>query len=206
MNHPIRAFIYARKSMDREDRQVHSIDHQLKELRELAVKQNIPVVAELQESQTAKYPGRPVFNQMLSRIRKGEPNCILAWHPDRLARNGVDGSAIVHLIDTRVLIEIKCVGFRFERSPQGLLMLQIEFGMSKYYSDLLSQRVTMACHYRIQDGYWPRNPPLGYIFHRNSLRPRLNKATIYHDRQRPKGTTRLFQKSRFELFHQRWTG
>ena len=91
---PTRAFIYARKSTDNEDRQVYSIDHQLKELRELAARHNIFVVAELEESQTAKYPGRPVFNEMIARIRKGEANIILAWHPDRLARNGVDGSAI----------------------------------------------------------------------------------------------------------------
>ena len=56
-----RFFIYARKSTEGEDRQVRSINDQLAELRELARKDDLCVVAELTESQTAKEPGRPVM-------------------------------------------------------------------------------------------------------------------------------------------------
>ena len=89
-------FIYARKSTDSEDRQIRSIADQLAELRELAKKENIEVVDILVEKQTAKKPGRPVFAEMLKRIEAGEATGILAWHPDRLARNSVDGGQIVN--------------------------------------------------------------------------------------------------------------
>ena len=84
-------FLYARKSTDVEDKQVLSIDAQLSELREFAAREGLNVVAELIEKQSAKIPGRPIFDAMLERIEAGEADGILAWHPDRLARNSVDG-------------------------------------------------------------------------------------------------------------------
>jgi hypothetical protein len=86
-------FIYARKSTDDADRQVRSIDDQLAELRDLATKEGITVVDTLVEKQSAKVPGRSVFNEMIARIEAGEAAGILAWHPDRLARNSLDPMA-----------------------------------------------------------------------------------------------------------------
>ena len=106
-NHTRKFFIYTRKSTDTEDRQVRSISDQLAELKELAVKEQIEVVDIFVEKQTAKAPGRPVFNEMLLRIEQGEANGILAWHPDRLARNSVDGGKIIYLLDTEKLAELK---------------------------------------------------------------------------------------------------
>jgi len=88
-------FLYARKSTDTEEKQVRSIDDQIAELKELAKKENLEIVKFFIEKQTAKEPGRPVFNEMLSRIEKGEAKGILAWHPDRLARNSIDGGKII---------------------------------------------------------------------------------------------------------------
>jgi site-specific DNA recombinase len=77
-------FIYARKSTDDEERQILSIQAQLDELRMLATKEGLQVVREYIEAQTAKEPGRPVFNEMLAAMERGEAQGILAWHPDRL--------------------------------------------------------------------------------------------------------------------------
>lgn len=83
--------LYVRKSTDTEDRQVLSIDAQLAELRRFAKDNHLVVIDELIEKRTAKMPGRPIFNSMINRIENGEANGILAWHPDRLARNSIDG-------------------------------------------------------------------------------------------------------------------
>jgi len=56
---------------------------------------------------TAKVPGRPVFNRMIEQIEQGEATGILAWHPDRLARNSVDGGRIIYLLDTGKLSSLK---------------------------------------------------------------------------------------------------
>src|SRR3989344_3475434 len=93
-------FLYARKSTDVEDKQVLSIDAQLTELREYAVRENIEISAEYIEKQSAKVPGRPIFNKMMKEIETFGGN-ILACNPDRLARNSVDGGQILYLHDTR---------------------------------------------------------------------------------------------------------
>src|SRR5258706_16189971 len=99
-------FLYARKSTDDTQRQVRSIDDQIVELKALARKHDLDIVAVYIEKQTAKVPGRPFFDEMLDRIETGEAAGILAWHPDRLARNSLHGGRAIYLLDTAVLIDI----------------------------------------------------------------------------------------------------
>ena len=77
----MRYVIYARKSTVDEDMQVLSIEAQLTELREFAAKEKLEIVASIQESKTAKEPGRIKFAQMLELIEKGKAEGILSWNP-----------------------------------------------------------------------------------------------------------------------------
>ena len=156
-------FIYARKSTDTEDRQIRSIGDQLSEMRELARKENIQVVDVFIEKQTAKIPGRPILAQMLSRMEKGDASGILAWHPDRLARNSVDGGKIIYLVDTGVIRDLKFPTFWFDPTPQGKFMLSIAFSQSKYYIDNLSENIKRGHRNKVKDGIWPQMAPLGYV-------------------------------------------
>src|SRR3989344_5500187 len=156
-------FIYARKSTDSEDRQIRSIADQLAELRELAKKENIEIVDILVEKQTAKKPGRPVFAEMLKRIGAGEAMGILAWHPLCLARNSVDGGRIIYAVDTTKIISLRFPTFLFEPTPQGLFMLQVAFGQSKYYSDNLKQNVERGIRQKLRRGEWLTKAPFGYF-------------------------------------------
>ncbi|KKP77569.1 MAG: Recombinase [Candidatus Nomurabacteria bacterium GW2011_GWC2_35_35] len=163
MNHTRKFFIYTRKSTDTEDRQVRSISDQLAELKSLALKEQIDVIDIFVEKQTAKAPGRPVFNEMLLRIEKGEASGILAWHPDRLARNSIDGGKIIYLLDTETITELKFPTFWCDPTPQGKFMLSIAFGQSKYYVDNLSENIKRGHRNKVKEGIWPRNAPLGYV-------------------------------------------
>ena len=58
-------FLYIRKSTDEDDRQVLSLEAQETELKEFALRENLLIAATFRESQTAKEPGRPIFNDML---------------------------------------------------------------------------------------------------------------------------------------------
>src|SRR3989344_1950894 len=159
----MRYVIYARKSTEDDDRQILSIEAQLVELQEFAAKEKLEIVASFQEAKTAKEPGRIKFAEMLSFLEKGKAEGILSWHPDRLARNSVDGGKIIHLVDREVIKSLKFPCFWFEPTPQGLFMLNIAFGQSKYFVDNLRENVKRGLRQKIRRGEWPGRPPIGYI-------------------------------------------
>jgi hypothetical protein len=47
----------------------------------------------------------------------GQVNGIVAWHPDRLARNSMDGGKIIYLLDTGHLLDLKFPTFWFDNTP-----------------------------------------------------------------------------------------
>ena len=171
-----RYFLYARKSREEEEAQALSIPAQLEELKILARKENLRLADVLIEAKTAKEPGRLVFNDMLERIEAGEAQGILAWHPDRLARNAVDAGRIIHLLDRGKLVSLKFPAFWFQNDTQGLFMLNIAFGQSKLYSDNLSANVKRGLRQKVRRGEFPSLAPYGY------LNDRANK-TIVADRE-----------------------
>ena len=164
--------LYARKSTESEERQQLSIPAQIDELRTFAQKENLTLVDVLTESKTAKQTGRIVFNEMLKRIEAGEAEGILSWNPDRLARNAVDAGQIIHLLDTGKLLDLKFPTVLFQNNPQGLFMLSIAFGQSKYYVDSLSENTKRGLRQKVRKGECPGQAPLGY------LNDRLNKKII----------------------------
>ena len=179
-------FIYARKSTDVEDKQVLSIEAQIVELRAYAKNENLIITDELIEKQSAKTPGRKVFGDMLKRIENGEANGIIAWHPDRLARNSVDGGQIVYLLDQTHLTNLKFPTFWFENTSQGKFMLSIAFGQSKYYVDNLSENTKRGLRQKVRRGEFPGNAPVGYI---NDIRTK----TIVVDKRRAPLVVQAFE-------------
>ena len=62
--------LYARKSTESEERQILSIDSQIKEMLQLAEREGLEVVAMKRETHSAKETGqRPVFNEIVEEIK-----------------------------------------------------------------------------------------------------------------------------------------
>ncbi|MFC1453394.1 recombinase family protein, partial [Verrucomicrobiota bacterium] len=179
-------FIYARKSTEDEARQVLSIQSQLDELRDFARKESLQVVREFTEAQTAKEPGRPVFNEMMEAVERGEASGLLSWHPDRLSRNSVDGGRLVYDLDTRKLQALKFPSFWFENTPQGKFVLSMALGIAKYYVDHLSETIRRGIRKKLRDGVYPNMPPPGYV---NDPKAR----TIVFDEERAPIIRRMFE-------------
>jgi site-specific DNA recombinase len=158
-----RYFVYCRKSTEDEDHQVLSIESQRQELKRYSDREGLQTIALKEEARSAKSPGRPIFDDMLKRIERGEADGILAWHPDRLARNALDGGQIIHLLDTGKLTSLRFPTYTFENTSQGKFMLAIMFGQSKYYVDSLSENVRRGNRTKRERGWLPGRAPLGYL-------------------------------------------
>jgi site-specific DNA recombinase len=184
-----RYFSYCRKSTDDEDHQILSIESQQQELKRYAEREKLQIVASRIEACSAKMPGRPIFNELLKRIGRGEANGILAWHPDRLARNALDGGQIIHLLDTGELVSLKFPTYTFENTPQGKFMLAIMFGQSKYYVDSLSENVRRGNRTKRESGWFPGLAPIGYL----NSRSESGEKIIVPDPER------------FEIMKRSWT-
>ena len=158
-----RYLLYTRKSSESEDRQALSLDSQRTELLRFAQSQNLSIVELKPESMSAKQPGRPIFNEMIARIERGEADGILAWHPDRLARNASDSAQIDHLLDTGKLKDLKFPTYRYDNTAQGRFMLGIFMCQAKYYIDSMSENIRRGLRSKIEMGWFPAKAPLGYL-------------------------------------------
>lgn len=139
----LRYALYARKSTTSEDSQVHSIEDQISECMEhIVIPKGLNVEAIYQESFSAKESGtREEFKRMIDDIKNGKINGIIAWHPDRLARNMKDSGEIIDLVDKGWVTDLKFKTFTFENTAEGKMTLGITFVMAKQYSEHLSDNV-----------------------------------------------------------------
>jgi len=148
--------LYARKSSVDESRQVRSIPDQIADCLKLATDLGIRVVKILQESKSAKKPNqRPVFNEMIKDIKTGKYDAILAWNPDRLARNMLEGGMLIDMIDNNIIKDLKFKTHHFTKDANGKMLLGIAFVLSKQYSDNLSQVVTRGVDSSFFEGKSP---------------------------------------------------
>jgi site-specific DNA recombinase len=155
--------IYCRKSSESEDRQVLSIESQVNELKEMASKLKLDVSEILTESRSAKYPGRPLFNSMMKKIYVGQIKGIITWKLDRLSRNPIDGSALVWALDQGKIKEIITPHGTFNNNSNDKFLAQIELCMAKKYVDDLSDNIRRGNKTKLEKGWLPGLPPLGYL-------------------------------------------
>jgi hypothetical protein len=125
---------------------------------------------------------------MLERIERGEADGIIAWHPDRLARNSIDGGRIIYFLDRGLLKDLKFSTFTFENNSQGKFMLSILFGYSKYYVDNLSENVKRGNRAKLLRGWRPNHAPIGYLNDRGA-------KSIIKDPERFDLVLELFRKA-----------
>lgn len=173
--------IYARKSTESEERQVRSLGDQINECNKLASLKGLKVInPPIVESESAKEPDiRPKFREMIEDLKKGKYDSILAWHPDRLARNMKDAGELIDLIDKRIIKDLQFCSFTFENNTMGKMLLGIAFVLSKQYSDQLSDNVKRGIRGRIEKGEYLSQAKHGYYKDKNKfLRPDGNNFIL----------------------------
>lgn len=176
----IKYFVYTRKSSEAEERQVISIQSQKDKLEEMF--SNLEAIEVLEEEKSAFKPyERPVFSKMIKRIKKGEAQGIIAWHPDRLSRNGIDAGTITYMIRTGEIKDLKFASYHFDNSPDGIMMLQLTMSQSQYYSAKLSRDTKRGLETKAQMGWRSGIAPLGYL---NDTTKPVGERTIKKDPKR----------------------
>ncbi len=160
----IKYCLYARKSTEDDEHQALSIESQIKEMSNLAVREKLEVVEIRSEKHSAKAAGqRPVFQQLLADIREGKFNAILTWAPDRLSRNGGDLGVLVDLMDQKALVEIRTYTQKFTNNPNEKFLLMILGSQAKLENDNKSLNVKRGLKARCEMGLWPGIAPTGYL-------------------------------------------
>ncbi len=195
----VKYVLYARKSTESEERQILSIESQVKEMLQLAEKENLEIVDIRRESHSAKDSGqRPVFKEILEDIRKGRFNGILTWAPDRLSRNAGDLGSLVDLMDQKLLLQIRTYGQSFQNSPNEKFLLMILCSQAKLENDNKSVNVKRGLRTRCEMGLRPGTPPVGYLNERHMDR----KCQAVIDPYRAPIIKQMFEKVAYE----KWSG
>lgn len=155
--------LYARKSSEDDERQAMSIDSQIKEMNEMAVREGYFIKEIRRESHSAKMSGqRPVFSQLLTDIREGMFTGILTWAPDRLSRNAGDLGMLVDLMDLGKLHQIKTFSQNFSNNPNEKFLLMILCSQAKLENDQKGINVKRGIRAKCEMGWRPGPPPIGY--------------------------------------------
>lgn len=159
----IHYFVYCRKSSEDSQRQIASIEDQIKNLSALAERESLHIAhPPFKEERSAKDPGRPIFNDVLDRIERGEANALLCWDIDRLSRNPIDNGRLQWMLQKAVIKVIKTPGRSYYPEDAGLLM-SIEGGRATDYVMRLSKNVKRGLHGKAMRGWRPSGGPIGYI-------------------------------------------
>jgi DNA invertase Pin-like site-specific DNA recombinase len=155
--------LYARKSTeDREDRQVLSIESQIEEVKRKYP--GIEIAEVIREAKSAYKPNaRPGFQRMMRLFETGKAEGLLAWHPDRLSREPISGGMVIHLLDRKLIRDLRFASYNFDNSPEGKWMLSLVLSQSKYFSEKLGVDVKRGMTKKCEMGCMPTRSPVGYM-------------------------------------------
>ena len=196
----LRYCLYARKSSEDDERQALSIDSQIHEMQELAVREGMNVTEIRRESHSAKASGeRPEFNRLMTDIDQGMFNAILTWAPDRLSRNAGDLGMLVDLMDKGRLHGIRTHSQKFTNSPNEKFLLMILGSQAKLENDNRGINVKRGLKNKVEMGWRPGLPPLGYLNERSINR---GQNRIFIDEERAPVIKKVFEM----VGHQQATG
>lgn len=155
--------IYCRKSSESEDKQVQSIETQLRELNDYANKNNLNVVKTITESQSAHTTGRKGFSELVKLLQTKKADAVLVIRANRISRNPLDAGHIISLMDNKFLLYVRTSsGTCYTNSPSDKMMLGIELIFSKKDSDDKSEAVKEGFRTKYLKGTPGGVAPIGF--------------------------------------------
>jgi site-specific DNA recombinase len=185
-----KAVLYARVSSKEQEVEGYSIPSQIKTLRSYAGANDLGVVHEFVDVETAKQAGRTAFGEMVSFLRRNHTcRAILVEKTDRLYRNFKD-YVILDELDLEVHLVKENTIFSDNSRSTEKFMHGIKVLMAKNYIDNLSEETRKGMQEKAEQGIWPSFAPLGYL---NVVGP-SGKKIIEPDPELSPIITRTFER------------
>ena len=155
-----RCYGYARVSSTKQGEGV-SLDEQRSAISSYATKHGLKVVEWFEEKETAAKRGRPVFRDVLKRLRKGEADGLIIHKIDRSARNLRDWADLNEFMDRGA------IHFAHESldltTRGGRLAADIQAVVAADYIRNLRDETRKGHRGRLKQGLFPFGAPLGYL-------------------------------------------
>ena len=135
----MKAVIYARYSS--ENQREESIEGQIRECKEYAEKNNIPIICNyIDRAFSARTADRPQFQKMIKDSESGTFDTILVWKLDRFSRDRYDSAFYKHALKKNG-VKVISVKENITDTPEGIILEAMLEGMAEYYSAELSVKV-----------------------------------------------------------------
>ncbi len=167
--------IYCRKSSESEDRQMQSVEDQLKEAERIRLLKNLEVLEIFCESRSAKQPGRPEFNRMIDTIyQRHDIKGIIVWKLNRLSRNPIDEGQLRWLLSSEEILEIVTPEKTYLKGDSDFVMA-IEHSQAQRFISDLKKDTARGINSKLDKGIAPILAPPGY---RNSVEKKQGERDI----------------------------
>jgi DNA invertase Pin-like site-specific DNA recombinase len=169
-------FVYCRKSSEAEDRQVESINDQLKVANHIKIEKGLNVVkTPFTESRSAKMPGRPEFDRMIEEIdKRNDIKGIICWKLNRLFRNPEDEGKIRQRLSDGRIDEIITPSKTYLEADSDFTMA-VEGAQAQRFIRDLKEDTARGVNSKLSKGMAPILAPPGY---RNCLEKRQGERDI----------------------------
>ena len=139
-----------------------SLEAQRDAITAFAIQHDLSLIEWFEEKETAAKQGRPVFTDMLKRLKRGGAAGLIMHKIDRSARNFSDWNKILALPPCGIDVYFATEGLDF-RSRGGRLAANLQAVVAEDYIHNLREETIKGLKGRLKQGLYPFRAPIGYL-------------------------------------------
>jgi DNA invertase Pin-like site-specific DNA recombinase len=155
-------YSYIRVSTQRQGQHGTSLAEQQAAIDRFAKSWNLQIVERFEERETAAKQGRPVFLEMLKRLKRGSAHGVIIHKIDRSARNLKDWADLGLLIDAGLEVHFASESLDLS-SRGGRLSADIQAVVASDYVRNLREEAKKGIYGRLKQGIFPFQAPVGFL-------------------------------------------
>ncbi|MEM9422899.1 MAG: recombinase family protein [Pseudomonadota bacterium] len=154
-------FGYIRVSTPKQGEGV-SLDVQKDDIAQAAKQRGLLITEWFVELETASKVGRPIFNAMAGRLKRGHAEALMLHKLDRGSRNMTDWGDVSRLLDQGIEFHIATDPTDFN-SRAGRFIADMLAALAADFSRNQREETKKGLRGRLKQGLFPYRPPLGYL-------------------------------------------